>query len=39
MTPHPVTLPATTSLAQAAAIMRTRNLKHMPVVDAQNHLL
>lgn len=39
MTPHPVTLPATTPLAQAAAIMAERNLKRMPVVDAQGRLL
>ncbi|MFV9505846.1 MAG: DUF190 domain-containing protein [Oscillochloridaceae bacterium umkhey_bin13] len=39
MTPDPVTLLATTPLAQAAAIMAERNLKRIPVVDALGQLV
>ena len=38
MTHHPVTLPATTPLAQAAAILAERNLKRLPVIDAAGRL-
>jgi CBS domain-containing protein len=39
MTPDPVTLPAKTSLAQAAAIMADRRLKRLPVVDERGRLV
>jgi CBS domain-containing protein len=39
MTPNPTTLPASTHLAQAAAIMADRHLKRLPVVDDQNRLV
>lgn len=39
MTRVPVTLPATATLAHAAAVMAERNLKRLPVVDAQGRLL
>jgi CBS domain-containing protein len=39
MTPSPITLPTTTPLAQAAAIMADRKLKRLPVVDEQDHLV
>lgn len=39
MTHNPVTLPATTPLAQAAAIMTDRGLKRLPVVDARGRLV
>lgn len=39
MTPDPVTLPSTTPLAQAAALMQQRQLKRLPVVDDQQRLL
>ncbi|HEY3229456.1 MAG TPA: DUF190 domain-containing protein [Roseiflexaceae bacterium] len=39
MTPNPVTLPAATPLAQAAAVMATRHLKRLPVVDEQDRLV
>jgi CBS domain-containing protein len=39
MTPDPVTLPETTPLAEAAAVMADRGLKRIPVVDAQNRLV
>lgn len=38
MTPNPVMLPATTPIAQAAALMADQNLKRMPVVDAAGRL-
>jgi CBS-domain-containing membrane protein/PII-like signaling protein len=39
MTSNPVTLLATTPLAQAAAVMAQRNLKRLPVVDAAGQLI
>lgn len=39
MTPDPVTLPETTPLAEAAAVMADRGLKRIPVVDAQQRLI
>jgi CBS domain-containing protein len=39
MTPNPVTLRATTPLAQAAAVMADRHLKRLPVVDEQGRLV
>jgi|OM-RGC.v1.002753856 CBS-domain-containing membrane protein len=39
MTPDPVTLPMTTPLAEAAAIMADRGLKRIPVVDEQHRLV
>lgn len=39
MTPNPVTLPETASLAQAAAVMNDHNLKRLPVVDATGRLI
>jgi len=39
MTPNPITLPATTPLAQAAAVMADRKLKRLPVVDEQGRLV
>lgn len=39
MTRDPVTLPAATPLAQAAAVMADRNLKRLPVVDATHRLV
>lgn len=39
MTPDPVTLPAATPLAQAAAVMADRNLKRLPVVDGAGQLV
>ncbi len=39
MTPDPVTLPETTPLAKAAAVMADRGLKRIPVVDAQQRLV
>jgi len=38
MTPDPVTLPATTPLAQAAAVLADRNLKRLPVIDSDGRL-
>jgi CBS domain-containing protein len=38
MTPDPVTLPATTPLAQAAAVLADHNLKRLPVVDSDGRL-
>jgi CBS domain-containing protein len=38
MTPDPVTLPATTPLAQAAATLADRNLKRLPVIDGDGRL-
>jgi CBS domain-containing protein len=38
MTRDPVTLPATTPLAQAAAILADHNLKRLPVTDADGRL-
>jgi CBS domain-containing protein len=39
MTRDPITLPGSTTLAQAAAVMAERDLKRLPVVDAQGALL
>lgn len=39
MTRDPVMFPATTPLAQAAAVMADRNLKRLPVVDEQGRLV
>lgn len=39
LTPNPITLPATTPLAQAAAVMAERKLKRLPVVDEQGRLV
>jgi CBS-domain-containing membrane protein/PII-like signaling protein len=39
MTPHPITLPATTGLAQAAAVMVEHNVKRLPVVDSHGALI
>lgn len=39
MTRDPITLPATTPLARAAAIMADHNLKRLPVVDAAGQLV
>ncbi len=39
MTPEPITLPATSTLARAAAIMVETNLKRLPVVDDQERLV
>jgi CBS domain-containing protein len=39
MTPNPITLPETTPLAEAAAVMADRGLKRIPVVDAQQRLV
>jgi CBS-domain-containing membrane protein len=39
MTREPVTLPAATPLAQAAAVMAERNLKRLPVVDDMGRLV
>jgi CBS domain-containing protein len=39
MTPDPVTLAATTPLAQAAALLAERDLKRLPVVDAHSRLV
>lgn len=39
MTPNPVTLPMTTPLAEAAALMADRGLKRIPVVDDQHRLV
>jgi len=39
MTPNPITLPTTTPLAQAAAVMADRKLKRLPVVDEQDRLV
>jgi CBS domain-containing protein len=39
MTPNPVMLAARTPLAQAAAAMAGRDLKRLPVVDEQGHLV
>jgi CBS domain-containing protein len=38
MTPNPVTLPATTPLAQAAATLAEHNLKRLPVIDGDGRL-
>jgi CBS-domain-containing membrane protein/PII-like signaling protein len=38
MTPSPITLPETMPLAQAAAILADRNLKRLPVTDADGRL-
>jgi CBS domain-containing protein len=38
MTPRPITLPLDTPLAQAAAIMASRQLKRLPVVDQAGRL-
>lgn len=39
MTSNPITLPTTTPLAQAAAVMASRTLKRLPVVDEQGRLV
>ncbi|MGQ9550433.1 MAG: DUF190 domain-containing protein [Roseiflexus sp.] len=39
MTPNPITLPETTPLAAAAAVMADRGLKRIPVVDVQQRLI
>jgi CBS domain-containing protein len=39
MTPNPITLPSTTPLAQAAAVMANRKMKRLPVVDEQGRLV
>ncbi len=39
MTPNPITLPATTPLAQAAAVMAERKLKRLPVIDDHGQLV
>lgn len=39
MTPNPITLPTTTSLARAAAVMAAENLKRLPVVDDAGRLV
>jgi CBS domain-containing protein len=39
MTRNPITLPSTTPLAQAAAVMAERKLKRLPVVDEQGRLV
>jgi CBS-domain-containing membrane protein len=39
MTPEPLTLPAETPLARAAALFAERDLKRVPVVDAQGYLV
>lgn len=39
MTANPLTLPATTSLAQAAALMADHDLKRLPVVDEGGRLV
>jgi CBS domain-containing protein/PII-like signaling protein len=39
MTANPITLPSTTPLAQAAAVMADRQLKRLPVVDDQARLV
>ncbi len=39
MIPNPITLTATTPLAQAAAVMAERKLKRLPVVDDQGRLV
>jgi len=38
MTPHPITVPATTLLAQAATLLVAHDLKRLPVVDAEGRL-
>jgi CBS domain-containing protein len=38
MTPNPTTLPSTTPLAQAAAVLADRNLKRLPVIDSDGRL-
>jgi CBS domain-containing protein len=38
MTPAPITLPATTPLAEAAAVLADRNLKRLPVIDGDGRL-
>jgi CBS domain-containing protein len=39
MTPNPVTMPAATPIARAAALMAEQDLKRMPVVDAAGQLV
>jgi len=39
MTPNPITLPATTPLDQAAALLAKHDLKRVPVVDDQARLI
>lgn len=39
MTPQPITLPTTTLVAQAAAVMADRKLKLLPVVDNQGRIV
>jgi len=39
MTPNPITLTATTPLAQAAAVMAERKLKRLPVIDDHGQLV
>ena len=39
MTPDPIALPATTPLAQAAAVMAAHKLKRLPVVDGEGRLV
>jgi len=39
MTRDPITLPDSTTLAQAAAVMTERDLKRLPVVDTQGQLV
>lgn len=39
MTPHPASVRADTSLRQAWALMRSRRVKALPVVDVQRHIV
>jgi len=39
MTPHPVTVDLDTSVSEATELMRTKNVRHLPVVDAEAHVL
>ncbi|MBZ0237400.1 MAG: CBS domain-containing protein [Deltaproteobacteria bacterium] len=39
MTPEPVTIRVDTTVAEASQIMATCGLRHLPVVDAGNHLI
>jgi dTDP-glucose pyrophosphorylase len=39
MNPHPVTLPAGVTRAEALALMQQRSLRHLPVVDAAGRLV
>lgn len=39
MTPHPASVRADTSLCQAWALMRSRRVKALPVVDVQRHIV